>query len=284
MKKGLNAWAFAPEVAVRDAMKYAKQAGYDSIELNLDEKGEIGMHTQAASLKKIATAAKRMKIEISSVSTGLYWAYNMASDDADERKMAAKVLNKQIDTAAGLGCNAILVIPGTVRAPFGDKPPVDPDKVWDRALEGIKSATAKAEDVGVSIAIENVWNTFLLSATEMRDFIDACDSKAVGSYFDPANAIAFGIPQQWVRVLGKRIKRIHFKDFRRAVGNLDGFVHLLEGDMDYPSLMAELKAIRYNGYVTAEIFPYANGLWESQIWTSSKAMDFILGRAKPMKL
>ena len=284
MKKGLNAWAFPPDVSVRDAMKYAKKAGYDSIELNLDEKGEIGMGTRGASLKKIATAAKRIGIEISSVSTGLYWAYNMASDDAAERKMAGKVLSKQLDTAAALDAGAILVIPGSVMGLDPSKPKIDPDVCWDRALEGVKAAVPKAEDVGVTIAIENVWNTFLLSATEMRDFIDAARSRRVTAYYDPANCVKFGVPDQWVRVLGRRIERIHFKDFRRGVGGLEGFVHLLEGDVDYPGLMAALKGIRYNGYVTAEIFPYGHALWESQIWTTSTAMDYILGRTRPKKL
>ena len=284
MKKGLNAWAFPPEVAVRDAMRYAKKAGYQSIELNLADKGEIGLNTPAASLKKIAAGAKRIGIEISSVSSGLYWAYNGASDDAAERKMAAKVLAKQIKTAAALGCDGILVIPGTVMGLDPAKPKVDPNACWDRALDIVRSAVPLAEDLGVTICIENVWNTFLLSATEMRDFVDAAGSKRVACYFDTANCVKYGVTEQWVRVLGRRIGRVHFKDFRRSLGGLDGFVHLLEGDVDYPAVMAALKGVRYNGYVTAEIFPYACGLWESQIWTTSKAMDFILGRAKPMKL
>jgi len=286
MKKGLNAWAFPAAVPVREAIGYAKKAGYDSIELNLDEKGEIGLRTPAAALRKIAAHARRRELEISSVSTGLYWAYNMASEDPGERKMAAKVLSRQLKTAAALGCDAILVIPGTVKAPFGDKPAVDPDACWDRALAGVQAAVPEAEDLGVTICIENVWNTFLLSATEMRDFVDACGSPRVGAYYDPANVVKFGLADQWVRVLGKRIQRIHFKDFRRAVGTLDGFVHLLEGDVDYPALIAALKGIRYNGYVTAEIFPYPYGhsLWESQIWTTSTAMDYILGRRRPKKL
>jgi len=283
VKKGLNAWAFPPTVRVGDAMRYAKKAGYQSIELNLAEKGEIGLRTPQASLKKIATAARRIGIEISSVSTGLYWAHNGASDDAAERKMAGKVLAKQIETAAALGCDAILVIPGTVYASFVGKPPVDPDAVWDRALALVKAAVPKAEDLGVTICIENVWNNFLLSATEMACFVDAAGSKRVGAYFDTANCVKFGVSEQWVRVLGKRIRRVHFKDFRGSIGGLDGFVHLLEGDVDYPALMKAFKAIRYNGYVTAEIFPYARGLWESQIWTTSKAMDYILGRAKPAR-
>ncbi|MBM4030286.1 MAG: sugar phosphate isomerase/epimerase [Planctomycetes bacterium] len=280
MKKGINAWAFPGSVAAREAMKLAKAAGYESIELNLADKGEISLNTSANDLKKLAVAASRVGIEISSVSTGLYWAFNMASDDAAERAKAGEVLSKQLDAAKALGCDAILVIPGSVMVAFDlAKPKVDPDVVWERALAGIKAAVPKAEDLGVTIAIENVWNTFLLSATEMRDFVDACGSPRVAAYYDPANIVKYGLPDQWARVLGKRIARVHFKDFKRNVGNLDGFVHLLDGDVNYPTLMAAFKAVGYNGYVTAEIFPPGHGLWESQIWTTSKAMDFILGRA-----
>lgn len=285
MKKGLNAWAFPGGVSAKDAMKYAKGAGYDSIELNLADKGEIGLDTPASDLKKLAAAAKRIGIEISSVSTGLYWAFNMASDDAAERAKAGEVLAKQLETANALGCGAILVIPGSVMVAFDlSRPKVDPDVAWDRALAGIQAAVPKAEDLGVTICIENVWNTFLLSATEMRDFVDACGSPRVAAYYDPANIVKYGLPEQWARVLGKRIKRVHFKDFKRNVGNLDGFVHLLDGDVDYPVLMQAFKSVGYDGYVTAEIFPPAHGVWESQIWTSSKAMDFILGRVKPAKV
>jgi hexulose-6-phosphate isomerase len=283
MKKGLNAWAFPPGVPVRDAMRYARKAGYQAIELNLDESGEIGLRTPIARLRKIAAAARRIGMEISSVCTGLYWACNMAGDDPAGRKMAGKVLARQIKTAAALGCDAILVIPGWVMGLDPTKPTVDPDVVWDRALAGVQAAIPLAEDMGVTLCIENVWNTFLLSATEMRDFVDAAGSRRVAAYFDPANCVKYGVADQWVRVLGRRIRRVHLKDFRRGVGGLAGFVHLLEGDVDYPAVMKALREVRYTGTVTAEIFPYAHGLWESQIWTTSKAMDFILGRAKPMK-
>jgi len=284
MKKGINAWAFPGSVSAREAMRFARSAGYEAIELNLADKGEIGLDASRGDLKKIAAAAKRAGIEISSVSTGLYWAFNMASDDAAERAKAGEVLSKQLDTAKALGCDAILVIPGSVMVAFDlSKPKVDPDAAWDRALAGIKAAVPKAEDLGVTICIENVWNTFLLSATEMRDFVDACGSPRVAAYYDPANTVKYGLPDQWARVLGKRIARVHFKDFRRNVGNLDGFVHLLDGDVNYPTLMQAFRAVGYDGYVTAEIFPPPHGLWESQVWTTSKAMDFILGRAKPAR-
>ncbi|MFW6107533.1 MAG: sugar phosphate isomerase/epimerase family protein [bacterium] len=284
MKKGINAWAFPPKVPVREAMKYAKKAGYDAIELNLDEKGEIGLRTSEADLKKLATYAKRIGIEISSLSTGLYWAHNMAADEPEERDQAIQVLRRQLRTANLLGCDAALVIPGVVKGLDPQKPQVDPDAAWERARAGVHAAVPLAEELGVSICIENVWSTFLLSATEMRDFIDAADSPRVACYFDPANCVKYGVPEQWVRVLGKRIQRVHAKDFRLSVGTLDGFVHLLEGDVNYPLLMDALKGIGYTDYLTAEVFPYPYGLWESQVWTNSVALDFILGRRRPMKV
>jgi len=280
MKKGINAWAFPASMSVRDTLKYARKAGYESIELNLAEKGEIGLETAAADLKRIAAAAKRTGIEISSVSTGLYWAYNGASDDAEERKRAGQVLATQIRTAQALGCDAILLIAGSVMSLDPSRPKIDPDVCWERALALVRAATPQAEDAGVSLCIENVWNGFLLTATEVRDFVDAAGSPRVAAYFDVANCVKFGVTEQWVRVLGKRIRRVHFKDFRRSIGGLDGFVHLLEGDVDYPAVMKAFQQVGYRGFVTAEIFPYARGLWESQVWTISKAMDFILGRAK----
>src|SRR5659263_668632 len=89
------------------------------------------------------------------------------------------------------------------------------------------------------IGLENVWNKFLLSPIEMRDFIDKIDSSYVGAYLDVGNVINTGYPEQWIRILGKRIKKVHFKDFRKSVGTLSGFVDLLAGDVDYPEVMKE---------------------------------------------
>ena len=104
------------------------------------------------------------------------------------------------------------------------------------ALECISRLVPTAEDLGVSIAIENVWNKFLLSPLEMRDFIDHFDSENVGAYFDVGNVLLTGYPEQWIRILGPRIKRIHIKDFKNSIGTEDGFVDLLEGDIDFEAI------------------------------------------------
>jgi hexulose-6-phosphate isomerase len=116
-----------------------------------------------------------------------------------------------------------------------------------------------AEKIGVTIAVENVWNKFLLSPLEMRGFIDSFKSKRVGAYFDVGNVLLTGYPEQWIKILGKRIKRIHIKDFKKSVGTVDGFVDLLKGDVDFTAVKKALAAIGYKGYVTAEMIPYSPG-------------------------
>ena len=80
-----------------------------------------------------------------------------------------------------------------------------------------------------------------------------------------------GYPEQWIRILGSRIKRVHFKDFKRSIGNIDGFCDLLDGDVDYAAVMAALREVGYDNSVTAEFFNC-----ESDLPKISAAMDKIL--------
>ncbi|MCK5000324.1 MAG: sugar phosphate isomerase/epimerase, partial [Anaerohalosphaera sp.] len=103
-----------------------------------------------------------------------------------------------------------------------------------------------------------VWNKFLLSPLEMRDFIDSFGSDMVGSYFDAGNVLLTGYPEHWISILGSRIKRVHVKDFKN-VGTVEGFVDMLEGDVDFKAVRTALEAIKYDGYITAEMLPYQPG-------------------------
>ena len=138
---------------------------------------------------------------------------------------------------------------------------------WARS----KSLAPFAEELGVTLGVENVWNKFLLSPLEMRDFLDKIGSPRVKSYFDVGNVVATGYPEQWIRILGERIARVHFKDFQRDVATLDGFCDLLEGDADYAAVMRELRAVGYDGPVAAEFFDV-----EDDLPKIAAAMDRIL--------
>lgn len=281
MKKGINIWSFKEGTSIADAAKLAKQAGFEGIELSLNETGELGLQATDKEIREVKAAVEDAGLEIAGLATGLYWSYSMTSEDASVRQKAVDVGKKQLETAAALGVDAILVIPGAVGVDFiPGSEVVRYDVAYDRAIEAVGKLVPHAESAGVAIGIENVWNKFLLTPLEMRGFIDAHASSNVGAYFDVGNTVANGYPEHWIAVLGNRIKRVHFKDYRRQAGGLHGFVDLLAGDVDYPVVVDALREIGYDNYVTAEMIPSYVHHTEQIIYNTSAAMDAILGRAR----
>lgn len=278
MKKGISIWSF-PSMSLKEVFRLAKDAGFEGVEVALDETGELSLSTTEEELQAIKQQAADAGIALYSVACGLYWNYWLCSEDAVEQQKAKNILKKQIDVAAALGCQSILVIPGCVNADFAAPGRVmDYDVVYERSLAAIKEIKAYAEEKKVEIGLENVWNKFLLSPMEMRDFIDKIDSCYVGSYLDIGNTLANGYPEQWVKILGSRIKKVHFKDYRLEAGGLHGFVDLLAGDVNYPAVVEALTAVGYDGWVTAEMIPNYKYHTETIIYNTSKSMDAILGR------
>ncbi|WP_123043757.1 sugar phosphate isomerase/epimerase family protein [Cohnella candidum] len=279
MKKGINAWSFPGGMAVPDCLRLAKDAGFEGLEPALNETGELSLESKEAEIADIRKRAEETGIALTSLASGLYWQYSLTSSDAKIREKAMGIVRKQLETAAILGVDAILVVPGAVGVDFIPGAEVVPyDRAYDYALEAFSRLAGEAEACGVSIGIENVWNKFLLSPLEMRDFIDRIGSPWVGSYFDVGNVLYSGYPEHWISILGSRIKKVHFKDYRREAGGLHGFVDLLAGDVDYAAVVAGLQAVGYDGYVIAEMIPSYKQHTEQIVYNTSGAMDAILGR------
>ena len=278
MKKGISIWSFA-ETDLEKCFCLAKDAGFDGIEVALDEKGLVSLESTEEDLLNVKKMAKEAGIELYSVASGLYWTYNYTSENEKNREKAKEITKKQLWVASKLGCDTILVVPGAVNVAFEPGSEiVEYDVAYDRALEALKELAPYAEELKVSIGVENVWNKFLLSPLEMRDFIDKIGSDYVGSYFDVGNVLYCGYPEHWVKILNKRIKKVHFKDYRVDAGGLHGFVDLLAGDVNYKGVMAEFEKIGYDGWATAEMIPPYTQYPETIIYNTSNAMDKILGR------
>jgi hexulose-6-phosphate isomerase len=107
-----------------------------------------------------------------------------------------------------------------------------------------------ARKMRVVIGIENVWNKFLLSPLEFSRYVDEFDSSWVQAYFDVGNVILFGYAQDWIRTLGKRIVRIHLKDFKRRGYK---WTNLREGDVNWREVRRAFDEIGYRGYTTTEL-------------------------------
>ncbi|NLB42630.1 MAG: sugar phosphate isomerase/epimerase, partial [Clostridiales bacterium] len=178
MKKGISIWAFT-EPSLEKCFALAKKYGYDGVELALDEAGDVNLNSTKEDMEGIKSLAQKYDLELFSVATGLYWSYSLTANDAAVREKAEDIVRKQVDVASWLGCNTILVIPGMVAglSPGGEVVPYD--VVYDRALAAFKRLAPYAEEHKVVIGLENVWNKFLLSPTEMRDFIDEVNNPYV---------------------------------------------------------------------------------------------------------
>lgn len=281
--KSINYWSYpgglAGTLPVLDFLKIAKAHGYEAVELCIGVDGALHLETTQAECEQILAQAAEIGIKVASVASGTYWGFAVGDADAANRAKAVDALQIMVTITGWLGCKTLLTIPGAVDVFFDPGRAIQPyDEVLRYASEGIKAALPAAEKAGVVMGIENVWNKFLLSPTEMASFIDSFGSKHVGAYVDVANILPYGYPEQWLRILGHRVAGVHFKDFRKAVGTIEGFVDLLEGDVDWPAVMSAIKEIGYTGPVVAELIPAYRHYPEVRCHITSIAMDAILSR------
>jgi len=261
MQKSISYWAFPCGAEgtknIGEAMREAKDAGFEAIELCAGETGILSLSSDERQVCAIAAEARKIGIGIAGIALGLGWKYSLTSSDPAMREKAKDVVRKGLQIAAWAGTDGVLVIPGVVCCVFS-KERAPYDAAWQRSLDAMKELAPTAEKHKAAVCVENVWNGFLLSPLEMREFIDTVGSPYVGVYFDVGNVVVSGYPEDWIRILGKRIRKVHLKDFKREVGNLNGFVDLLKGDVNYREVMAVLRETGYDGPLTAEVFPPAD--------------------------
>jgi len=279
MRKSISTWSFPSAMTLAEKAALAVDAGFEGFEVDLSDNGPVTPQSTTSQIAEVRKQITGRGLVVSGLASGLYWGVNPVSDDPDMRKKADFILRRQIECAYDFEIDAILVVPGMVGADFiPDAPPVSYDVAYDRARAFVERALPVAEDLGITIGIENVWNKFLLSPLEMRGFLDSFGSGRVASYFDVGNVMASGYPEHWIRILGHRIARVHFKDYRRNVGSVDGFVDLLSGDTNWPAVMEALRSIGYEGWVAAEMIPpvpFYRHAPQVLVHNTSRAMDEI---------
>ena len=277
MKKGINIWSF-PQQSLKDNFLLAKKAGFEGVEISIEAEGELTLQTTDKQLKDIKKLAEDTGIELYSLTCGLCWDYRLTDDDKDNVNMAKDMIKRQLDAANILGCDTILVIPGVVQAYFSfSEKKVDYLTVYERSIAAINELIPYAKKAGVCLGLENVGSKFLYSPMEMRDFIDKFKSEYVASYFD----IAY--PEDWIRILGSRIKKVHVKDYRLGAGEF-GSVDLLAGDVNFPEVIKALKEVKYDGWLTAEMIPNYRYYTDTIIYNTSNSLDRIMERVKWLKL
>jgi hexulose-6-phosphate isomerase len=250
---------FEGRLPIRDALQAAKSCGFQGLELAFGA-GVLGPDTTQAACAQIRRDAEELEMPLCTMVSGNYWSCPLSSADPAQRRAALDFTRRYIEVAHALGIRTILVIPGAVDVGWDPSVPVTPyQQVWDLATASLRELLPVAADHDVTLALENVWNKFLLGPIEFRTFIDQFASPYIGCYFDVGNVVITGYPQHWIEILGPRIAAVHVKNFQRddCGGVLHGFGDdLLRGDVDFPAVITALEQVGYTGPITAEMLPF----------------------------
>jgi len=243
LKKGVGWGMIAGKMSVMDKFKLLKDLGFDGVELN---------YPGGPDKNEILKARDLTGIAVGNIIDSAHWNQPLSDPNPEVRAKGLAALKQSLRDAKELGCPAVLLVPAVV------KKEVSYADAYTRSLAEIRKAVPLAEELGVKIAIENVWNQFLLSPLEAARYVDEFSSPWVGWHFDVGNIINYGWPEHWVRALGKRIVTLHIKEFSRKRRDKEGLwkgfeVELLEGDDDWPAVMKALDEIGFRGWSIAEI-------------------------------
>ncbi len=252
MQKGISGLSFDGKTPIAEAARAAAAAGFGVFEPVVSETGELRPDTDEATCRAIADAIRAAGLEVASLATCLFGNCNYASPDPADRARARDLTIAMLDRARWMGAPAILVVPAVIGCWDEKAPRVRYDDALAAVATTLHELAPEAETRSVRIAVENVWNRFLLSPVEMRDLIDQVNSPWVRVYFNVGNALQTGYPQDWIRILGRRIFRVHIKDYRLVPGGIGGFCPPGDGDVDWPAVMTALTLAGYDGPLTCE--------------------------------
>jgi len=279
MRKSITLRAFPAAMPTRERLALAREAGFAGVEINLEPSEEYPLTSPVERLHELRELVHAHGLAVSGVYSREQWRAPITSQNPETRQSGQRLLEELVQAAVILGTDAVLVVPGAVdNSLFAARPEIVPyDVAYTNAKATVRTvAHSLCAQARVTLGIENVWGKFLLSPLEMARFIDEAASPWVGAWFDVGNVLRTGYPEDWIRILGPRVRRVHFKDFRLAAGDINGFVGLLQGDVNWPAVRAGLEAIGYDGWVSAEVLPAYRYHSERLIHETSAAMDAIL--------
>ena len=263
LKKALGFDMIKEELSLVDKFKLVKDLGFDGIEFN---------SPVAHTIKELLQAKSASGIEIPSLVNKDHWSKPLSDPDPAVRKFIIDSVSTSLQEVKELGGDTVLVVPGVVNEKVSYK------TAYANAQDSVRKLIPAAEKTGMKIALENVWNNFLLSPLEAARFVDEINHPLVGWYFDIGNVLRYGWPEHWIEVLDKRIFKLHIKEFSREKMNNEGLykgfnVELTEGDINWALVMKKVREVQYKGqWITSEIA----GGDRTRLKTVAEQMDKII--------
>ncbi len=244
LKKSLVFGMIDEDLSLADKFKLVKDLGFDGVELNSPNDFDTG---------EVLEAKEKSGIELPSVINKDHWSKPLSDPDPAVRAECIKSVATSLQDIKDYGGDTVLVVPGVVN----DK--VSYEQAYYQSQASIRELIPFVEKTGMQLALENVWNNFILSPLEAKRFIDEINHPLVGWYFDIGNILRYGWPEHWIETLQSRIMKLHMKEYSKEImkneGVWKGFgVELMEGDNNWPVVMKALNTIDYKGkWITAEV-------------------------------
>lgn len=230
-----------------------KSLGFEGVEIN---------SPSSVNRDEALAAKKKTGVEIHGTIDSVHWDQRLSSPDAAVRERGLAALRTAIDDCKFYGGSTVLLVPGRV----ADAKNENFEQCWERSTAEVRKAIPHAEQAGVKIAIETVWNDFITKPEQLVKYVDQFDTPTVGAYFDISNMIKYGVPPaQWIRQLGKRMLKFDFKGYHVK----NGWVDISEGSEDWPEVLKALAEVGYHGWATAEV----GGGGEAKLRDISQRMD-----------
>lgn len=262
LKKALKLSMVAGDAPLVDKFKMLKEIGFDGIDID-----------RRVDHDDVRRAREESGLIVHGVVDYDHWKLPLSHPDSAVRAQGLDVLKTSLRDAKAFGGTTVLLVVGIVNKEISYA------DAYKRTQDEIRKALPLAEELEIKIAFENVWNMFLLSPLEFARYIDEFQSPWVGAYFDIGNVVNYGWPEQWIRILGKRILKVDVKEYSRKLrdekGPGAGFrAELGEGDCDWPAVLAALDEVGYQGWGTAEVA----GGDRQRLSEISRRMDRILER------
>jgi L-ribulose-5-phosphate 3-epimerase len=261
LKKGLVYDMLPSRLSRAERFRMARDVGFEVV--------QAPTTSDQRSAEEMKDAADKASIRIDSVMNMDHWKYPLSSSDPAVVEKSLAGMHTSLHNAKLWGSDAVLLVPAVVNAQTSYR------EAWTRSQEQTRKLIPMAEESKIAIAIEEVWNKFLLSPLEMDQYIREFQSPWIKAWFDTGNVLFYGYPQDWIRTLGKSIVKLHIKDFKRQ-GDGYAWVNLGDGDADWPEVR---KALMETGYTGSAIAELREGD-EAYLRDLSRRMDrLLLGRA-----
>lgn len=255
MKIGISGIITPGEWSYQETLGNIKAAGYEAFEVTFREDRDTKLDDMTdAKIADMVKMAEDHEIELAAaVGSGEPRPDIMTCDEA-VRKQSVEDVKRILEAVKKFGIDTWLMVPGRVSEECHY------DDAYHNSQEALLDLAPFAEEMDVNIAIEYVWNRFLLSPMEFARFLGEIGSTHVGLYFDSGNMVIQGYPEQWVKIVGTGVKKVHVKDFQRQGYE---WKPLLDGDVDFPAVMAELRKIGYDDALLSEVSPSLASLEET---------------------